>query len=504
MLAVALRAPIMKFEDQPDGSLLVTGRMVTEDLDRQNEITDYEGAKRAAEKWSGNIREMHQLKAVGRAIDVMPNDAEKAIYIRGRISAGASDTIIKIKDGTLRDFSIGGSVNPNGRVAVKVGAEFAATYNVPTEKIGKSVTVLKDWDMAELSVVDSGANPNARIEIVKSIGGVLTMTDAVAKNVLAEFIADVVAEPNPAHEEPEAPMEDEKTIVACLVAARRHLEAAAKMEVDELEENGSDCLSAMTGCITAIRSIEQMKILQGAAEIASTGVIPMNTVVEMSQRISDVKKGMVSYKIDKKEAKALAGMKEQLMTIVTALEDFVGQYGEQLSEAAPAEDVPAEPASEEVPDGEAEKMQMEAPAGEMEKGCGEMGKAIDEGGGEVAQQEEAKPFAAKAIRAGSIQKSAGDPVVKAVQGIMASFEKKLEGMQSQIHQLSSQPATGGPIRMAMAVEKSIMGKDAPAASVVDEAISAAFGSMSKSQRQPTESDLRFELAKQLAKSAPRV
>lgn len=530
MQVVSLRAQIMKFEDQPDGSLIVTGRMMTQDLDKQNEITDYEGAKIAAQKWEGNIREMHQLKAVGRAIDVMPNDAEKAIYIRGRISAGASDTITKIKDGTLRDFSIGGSVNPNGRVAVRVSPDFARSHNVPAEKIGKAITMLKDWDMAELSVVDSGANPHARIEIVKTIGGVPTMTNVVAKGEMEEFIAEETVTPNPAPEEPENPMDDEKAIVAHLVEARRHLEAAAKLEVDEVQEHGSFCLDLMTGCINSIRDLEKTKVMTGAAEIAGASMLPA-PIVAMANRIRGVRKGMVSYKLDKKELKALTQMIDNLEELTGSIKAFMDEHGAELAgekppegEAPkPEEEMPKPGADEQVAAGE-EKPAEELPAdgapaakmysqeGDAEK-CGEgmgMKKTGTMGGGERAEQLEAKPHTAeKSVRGGSVQKLSTvgdeDKVMKAVEGAVSGLKGTLEDIAKRLSKIESEPAGKSPVRFASAVEKEILGqKTIPVVSEVDAAISKVFGELGANKRDITEQDIRLALAKDLAKSAPRI
>ena len=60
--------PISKTEKLEDGRLLIEGVATSEALDLQGEILDYEGSKRAFEKWAGNIREAHDpKKPVGKA-----------------------------------------------------------------------------------------------------------------------------------------------------------------------------------------------------------------------------------------------------------------------------------------------------------------------------------------------------------------------------------------------------------------------------------------------------
>src|SRR5690242_16276876 len=87
---------------------LVRGVATAEVLDAHGEIVDYETAKPAFVSWRGNIREMHQPKAVGKGLDVEFDDANKQIIVEAYISKGAPDTWEKCLDGTLSMFSIGG------------------------------------------------------------------------------------------------------------------------------------------------------------------------------------------------------------------------------------------------------------------------------------------------------------------------------------------------------------------------------------------------------------
>lgn len=148
--------PISKTEALEDGRLLVEGVATSEALDLQGEILDYEGSKRAFQKWAGNIREAHDpKKPVGRALEVIPDDLAKTISVRAFISAGAKDTQEKVNDGTLSMFSIGGG-RPTKTSVEKVD--------------GRSVRRVIDWPMTELSLVDAGANPDARVSVAKAIG----------------------------------------------------------------------------------------------------------------------------------------------------------------------------------------------------------------------------------------------------------------------------------------------------------------------------------------------
>ena len=148
--------PITKTEKTEDGRLLIEGVATSEALDCQGDILDYEGSKRAFAKWRGNVREQHDpKKAVGKALEVIPDDESKTIAVRAFISAGAKDTQEKVLDGTLAMFSVGGGA-PTKTKLEKVG--------------GKSVRRVLDWPMTELSLVDVGANPDAAVSVLKAAG----------------------------------------------------------------------------------------------------------------------------------------------------------------------------------------------------------------------------------------------------------------------------------------------------------------------------------------------
>lgn len=154
--------PFSKTEKLADGRLMVEGIATSEDLDHDNEIMDYATAKAAFAAWSGNIREQHDpKKAVGRAIEVIPDDVTKQIHLRAFISKGAQDTQDKILDGTLTAFSIGGKAAKKTSEVVKTQSGEINATRIHVEKL------------FETSVVDSGCNPATAISVVKSEGGSL-------------------------------------------------------------------------------------------------------------------------------------------------------------------------------------------------------------------------------------------------------------------------------------------------------------------------------------------
>lgn len=183
---------------------IVHGRATAEVKDAHGQIVDYETVKKAFDDWKGNIREMHQAKAVGRKVDMEFSDATKEVFVSSYISKGAPDTWEKICDGTLGEYSIG------GRFIAKV------------EKVdGQPVEKLYATRMNELSVVDAGACPGCAFEIVKMDGE----TPVEAQTLTAEDDeADPVATPNDAAPVADpAPVEDPAAKVLATPALVRAL-----------------------------------------------------------------------------------------------------------------------------------------------------------------------------------------------------------------------------------------------------------------------------------------
>lgn len=148
-----------------EANRLVTLRATSEATDTFKTAFAYEASKAAFQAWEqiGNIREMHQGKAVGRAAHVDYLDDQRAIDVTLRVSKGAPDTWEKIKDGTLQGGSIGAS-----NVVWTVNQNRAA--NAP-EKIATK------YDLIELSLVDSPSNPECRVTCVRSAQPDMTILD---------------------------------------------------------------------------------------------------------------------------------------------------------------------------------------------------------------------------------------------------------------------------------------------------------------------------------------
>jgi hypothetical protein len=153
LVAAHMYVPISRIDKE---KWEIEGQATSDVIDHYETIFDYDSSKRAFQTWKGNIREMHQNKAVGRALEWIPDDDNHRITLRARISRGAKDTWEKICDGTLTGFSIG---IPAGKYKVK-----------QVERNGKSVPMYYDHELAEVSVVDNPGSPGCDIAIVRADG----------------------------------------------------------------------------------------------------------------------------------------------------------------------------------------------------------------------------------------------------------------------------------------------------------------------------------------------
>jgi len=163
---------------------VVSGFASLDNIDKQMDIVTTEASMSAFSKFRGNIREMHQPSAVGKMISFKEEkyfDPEskkfyKGIYVSTYISKGAADAWEKVLDGTYTGFSIGGRMN-----------KWDDAYN---EELDKTIRVIKDYDLVELSLVDSPANQFASIMSVEKVNGIDTIKGDIADVVIENVFYD--------------------------------------------------------------------------------------------------------------------------------------------------------------------------------------------------------------------------------------------------------------------------------------------------------------------------
>jgi len=144
---------------------IVSGFATLDNVDKQDDIVTANASLDAFKRFRGNIREMHQPLAVGKMVafkedkyfDPESNKFFSGVYVSAYVSKGAQDTWEKVLDGTLSGFSIGGRMN-----------KWDDAYDA---KMDKPIRIIKEYDLVELSLVDTPANQFANILSVEKVDG---------------------------------------------------------------------------------------------------------------------------------------------------------------------------------------------------------------------------------------------------------------------------------------------------------------------------------------------
>ena len=160
---VRLSMPFSKVDQE---RRIVSGFATLDNVDKQADIVTTDASMKAFAKFRGNIREMHQPLSVGKMVSFkedkyFDSDTKKfytGVYVSAYVSKGAQNTWEKVLDGTLSGFSIGGRMN-----------KYDDMYD---ESMEKTVRIIKDYDLVELSLVDNPANQFANILSVEKVDGV--------------------------------------------------------------------------------------------------------------------------------------------------------------------------------------------------------------------------------------------------------------------------------------------------------------------------------------------
>jgi archaellum component FlaC len=167
---VRLSMPFAKVDEE---RRIVSGFATLDNVDKQGDIVTTEASIDAFQRFQGNLREMHQPIAIGKVLYFKedryfdPNTKKfySGVYVSSYISKGAQDAWEKVLDKTYTGFSIGGNIT-------KSMDDFDTTLN-------KSIRVIKEYDLYELSLVDNPANQFATILSVQKLAdqGFLSKTE---------------------------------------------------------------------------------------------------------------------------------------------------------------------------------------------------------------------------------------------------------------------------------------------------------------------------------------
>jgi hypothetical protein len=164
--SMTLSFPIAKVNKE---KRTVSGFASLDNVDHHGDVVTAEASKSAFENFRGNIREMHGPSAVGKMLNFKedsffdPKTSKKysGVFVEAYISKGAQDAWEKCLDGTYTGFSIGGNI---------IDAKMEKSDDGSQEH-----RVINKYELHELSLVDSPANPLANIfSIQKMAEGIVT------------------------------------------------------------------------------------------------------------------------------------------------------------------------------------------------------------------------------------------------------------------------------------------------------------------------------------------
>ena len=157
----------------------VSGFATLDNVDQTGDVVTAEASIKAFEGFRGNIREMHGSLAVGKMVSFKPEtfydpatkEFYNGVYVTAYISKGAQDSWEKVLDGTLSGFSIGGKIKESD--------------NEVNKATGKSVRFIKDYELMELSIVDSPANELCNILSIQKVNG-----QYIAKGIAVDVVTE--------------------------------------------------------------------------------------------------------------------------------------------------------------------------------------------------------------------------------------------------------------------------------------------------------------------------
>ena len=149
---ISLSVPFFKVDEE---RRIVSGFATLDNVDRHRDIVDTDASLKAFDQFRGNLREMHQPIAVGKVtnfreeqfFDKETGQTYRGVFVDTYVSKGAQDTWEKVLDGTLAGFSIGGNITKVDQV----------------QKGDDIIRVIKEYELVELSLVDSPANQLANV-----------------------------------------------------------------------------------------------------------------------------------------------------------------------------------------------------------------------------------------------------------------------------------------------------------------------------------------------------
>ena len=349
--SVRLSMPIGKVDVE---RRMVSGFATLDNIDKQDDIVTTEASLQAFKNFRGNLREMHQPSAVGKIVSFKedkyfdPNSKKfySGVYVSAYVSKGAQDAWEKVLDGTYSGFSIGGNIK-----------SWDDAYNADMDK---AIRIIKDYDLYELSLVDSPANQFASIISVEKVNGHNVISgasvDAVIENVFYDSENGIVLVSD--SETAESPVsgknmenigfveksdEEKANMIKFLVDSAKGISTIKiTKEVNKMTEATEAVLDAVVENVEITPEAQPAEVETPAVvEAAATdtvveksddgGAVPSAPVVEEESVAPAVEAELAVAKSDESVADAIAEIKNSLTNAFGDLATTIKSLNEQVA-----------------------------------------------------------------------------------------------------------------------------------------------------------------------------
>ena len=349
--SVRLSMPIGKVDVE---RRMVSGFASLDNIDKQDDIVTADASVKAFKNFKGNLREMHQPSAVGKMVSFKedryfdPNSKKfyNGVYVSAYVSKGAQDAWEKVLDGTYSGFSIGGNIK-----------SWDDAYNADMDK---AIRIIKDYDLYELSLVDSPANQFASIISVEKVNGHNVISgasvDAVIENVFYDSENGIVLVSD--SETAESPVsgknmenigfveksDDEKAnMIKFLVDSAKGISTIKiTKEVNKMTETTEAVLDAVVENVEITPEAQPAEVETPAvvdevpADLAVAksddgGAVPSALVVEEESVVAEVEAELAVAKSDESIADAVAEIKNSLTNAFGDLATTIKSLNEQVA-----------------------------------------------------------------------------------------------------------------------------------------------------------------------------
>jgi hypothetical protein len=238
---------------------MVSGFATLDNIDKQGDIVTTESSVEAFKNFRGNLREMHQPSAVGKIVsfkedryfDPSVKKFYSGVYVSAYVSKGAQDAWEKVLDGTYKGFSIGGNIK-----------NWDDAYN---EELSKTIRVIKEYDLFELSLVDNPANQFANIVSIEKVDG---------KNVVGGYLSKA---------EIENVFWDSETGIVMVSESENETSPTsgkAMQNIGFIEKGDKNNTETLKFLVDSAKGISTMKITKEVSPMTETTEAVVDTAVE--------------------------------------------------------------------------------------------------------------------------------------------------------------------------------------------------------------------------------